>query len=258
MSEPKIFTKNYVNSDDTFVVSSGSAAIANAYDRDKLSQWSSSGANSDSTPVTIEVDFFEGTVAIARTFDTIILINHNLKNYTVDYWNGTAWVNIITTTADVTPVATLYNSFGSIGATKIRIVMNSTQTANLEKVIGEIVCAALQLDMGIDLSTYSVTYRQKVKSLLMGDGSMHQALVFWSPYRSEKYEAKVGFENLSLSNVASLAAIKEAGAPFLWYPESSTRPDDIYFVHWANPLTWKYSSLYKTSGVDVSLDFKEI
>jgi hypothetical protein len=80
VSEPKIYTKNYVNSDDTFVVTSGAGIIANAYDRDKVSQWASIGANSDSTPVTIEVDFFEATVAASRTFDTIMLINHNLKN----------------------------------------------------------------------------------------------------------------------------------------------------------------------------------
>ena len=112
--------------------------------------------------------------------------------------------------------------------------------------------------MGVDVSSYSVGYRQNRKSIVLGDGSLKEAVVFWSPYRSQKYEAQVGFQYLTMANLTSLAVLKETGLPFLWYPESVSQPSNIFLVNWTNPLTWKYDGLYKTAGIDVSLDLKEV
>ena len=79
-TEPYIYSKNYINTvdSDVFSVSSGAASISNACERDNISKYSSSGANSDATPVTIQVTFYEGTVAANRTIDTFLLVNQNL------------------------------------------------------------------------------------------------------------------------------------------------------------------------------------
>ena len=68
-------------------------------------------------------------------------------------------------------------------------------------------------------------------------------MVFWTTNRSEKYEAKVGFQYLSIATRDSLAAIKESGAAFLWYPESVAKPDEIYLVNWTSPFSWRFASV---------------
>lgn len=257
MSEPKIYTKNYVNTDDTFTVSSGAAAISNIYDRDKVSQWGSSGANSDSTTVTIEVAFFEKTTAVSRTIDTLLLLNHNLAAFTVYYWDGTTYQSWATGTAAAAGANNLI-SLSSQTTSKVKLTMLTTNPSNAEKAIGEFILCALQLDIGLDPVSYKVQYRQKIKQITLGDGSLHQASVFWTANRSEKYEAKVNFENLPAATRDLLAAIKEAAQPFLWYPESITKPDDIFLVNWYAPYAWDYNSLYKGAGVNIGLDLREV
>ena len=68
MSEPKIYTKNYVSADDIFTVSHGSSASANLYDRDHDSKWVSSGAADDdtTTAATISVKVCIGTLPSVR------------------------------------------------------------------------------------------------------------------------------------------------------------------------------------------------
>src|SRR3954468_18215457 len=97
-TEPKFYTQNAVDVESIFTVSHGSGTIGNIYDRDSDTQWLSSGANSDSTQISIEIQFSE-----ARDIDTVLIVNHNLKDVTVTYWNGAAyaaWANQSSLTLD--------------------------------------------------------------------------------------------------------------------------------------------------------------
>jgi hypothetical protein len=83
-------------------------------------------------------------------------------------------------------------------------------------------------------------------------------LIYWAPNRTEKYEAKIRLQMISASLANSLLAIKEAGLPFLWYPESEHRPDEVWFVHWTNTWKYKYHSPFKGVGMDLEFDLKEV
>lgn len=256
MAEPLIFTKNFVNADDVFTVSHGSGAIGNIYNRDKDSLWMSDGADDDATEATIEVAFYEGLTAISRTIDRLILVNHNLADFEVFYWDGSQYVSWLNVTGET--LATSVKTLSEQTTTKVKIVMTVTQTADQEKYIAEMVFCALQLDIDLDMQKYDVTFREKAKTLQLGDGSLARVLIYWSPRRTEKYEAKVNFSMLPLATFDSMAEIKERGLPFLWYPESEAQPDQIFLVHWTNPLKWKYSSPYKSAGIDLDMDLKEV
>jgi hypothetical protein len=256
MSEPIIYTKNYVNADDVFTVSHGSGAWGNAYNRDKSSQWQSTGAADDTTAVQIDITFYENATAISRAIDRLILINHNLKDFVIYYWDGTTYQTWLTVTGEEVANSVITLSPQTIA--KARIIMTATQTANQDKAIGELILCQEMLNIGADLQTYDVAFREKSKTLLMGDGSIQKVLVYWSPHRTEKYEAKVKFTQISQATLLALAAIKEVGLPFLWYPESEAQPDLIYYVHWANTLKWKYTTPYKAAGLDVEIDLKEV
>jgi hypothetical protein len=268
-SEPLIYSQNWINAADTFSVSSGASSISLAYDRDKNSQYASFGANSDSTPVTIQVNFNNNGTTSSRTFDTLILINHNIKNYTVAWWTGSAWTTFITQTADASQAAAInasqygnapsaLASFSAITTTQLLFTLNTTQTANQEKMIGELVCAALTINPLQDLAQYEVQPRVKQKVKILGDGSVQMAYVFWSPTQCQKYEATVGWKNLPYTMLTPFVTLKQTGAPFLWYPESITRPDDIYYVNWDDAIKWKYSAFYKFAGIDLTMYLREV
>lgn len=255
-TEPKIFTKNYVSADDVITVSSGQAAFPSAYDRDKDSQWLSSGANSDATDVTITITFYEGTTAVNRAIDSILLINHNIKAFDLYYWNGSSFVLWQSFTGLAS--GTTFQTLSSQTISQVQLILHTTQVANQEKAIGELNLMALQLDFGQDLYTYKVAFRQRVKDLPMGDGSLQRGVIRWSYNRIEKYEATWSLILATDALKTSLLAIKQAGIPFMWYPESVTHPDEIWYCHWYDPRNYDYTSFVKSAGNNLQAMFKEV
>jgi hypothetical protein len=123
---------------------------------------------------------------------------------------------------------------------------------------GEIIACALTLDIGRGLDQYDMKFREKVKEITLGDGSVHVAVTRFSPNRTQKYGANIKISYLSAATVASLMAIKQAGAPFLWQPESTAVPADIYYVHWSGPFDVHYVSTYTVAGYTLSAALKEV
>jgi hypothetical protein len=255
-TEPKILTKNYVQSDDTITASSGQTSVGALYNRDPQSRYMSSGADSDATQVTIEVDFYESGIVQNRTIDTLILQNHNLKDWNFDYWNGTIWVTLITATGDM--ATDEYRTFSAVITTAVRIQATATQTPNQEKAIGEMIVNALLLDVGQDMMDYSIQFREYMALQRLGDGSYRKIVKRWTPNRIEKYEAAIGWKVMNLSTVNLLYTVKETNLPFYWYPESISRPDQIYYVHWTSPFKAAYSAMVKSAGWNINIDLKEV
>jgi len=257
MSEPIIYTKNYVTEDSAITVTSGDASKPYLYDRDNDSKWTTSGANSDATSVSVEVDFYQGSTATPRTIDTLFIVNHNFKNYAAYAWTSDGWNTLLTTQTGYASSFTKA-SFTPVETAKILLNCDVTQTTNAEKYAGELIACAVQLDLGKDPITLQPRYRQKVKELTLGDGSIHQMVTRYSANRISKYECNVKFEYVPVATLNSLRAIKESGEPFLWQPESVARPDQIFYVHWASQWSDEYSTSYKTAGFDITMSLKEI
>lgn len=255
MSEPKIFTRNYVDAESVFTLSHGGTSLY-ARDRNPATRLVSVGANSDATTVDIEIAFFEGGVAQSRTIDTLALLNHNLKTWTLYRWDGAAYQSVTSQAADAQ--ANRVVSFTSFSATKIKISCSATQSANAEKAIGEIILCAMVLDIGSDLTGYDVRWRERSKEITLGDGSLHKVFMKDASGRLGKYEATVRLDYISKATRDLLKAIKDAGAPFLWQPESVNVPEDIYFVHWASTWTDKYTAAHKGAGYEMTFQVKEV
>ena len=255
-TEPKIFTKNYVNSDDTLSATSGNGSIANICDRDTTSQWVSSGANSDSTDVAITVVFYEGTTAVNRVIDSFLMINHNIKDADLYYYDGATyqlWYSFTNLSATTT-----FQTLTSQTTSQIQLILHSTQTANQEKAIGELNLMNLVLDFGQDLYTYMVPFRQLTKDVQLGEGSLARGNIRWTYNRIEKYECNWSIILMTNTLLNALLNIKNAGVPFLWYPESISRPDEIWYVHWWGPRNTQYTNYVKGAGNTISATFKEV
>lgn len=253
--EPKIYTKNYVTSECTFTCSHGDDFVSRMCDGDRDSQYISSGANNDATSITVVIEFIEALQAQSRTIDRMLLINHNLKNFTIDQWDGAAWVNVVSETVCAT-TSTIWLP-GTITTTKLRITATSTQTVNAEKAWGEFIACALQVAFTQEMVQYRVTSRQEAVELKLADGTLRRTVMKNSPNRSNKYEANAQFRFLTTTELESLREIKESGAAFLWQPESVSRVDEIYYVHWVGGFQYQYVTTYKGAGHQIDMQLKE-
>jgi len=256
MAEPKILTKNYVSADCTITVSHSDAVKSYLHDRDKDSKWLSSGANDDATLISIEVVFKEGTTAVDRTISRLLLINHNLANWDFYSWNGSTWVLQANENTDA--ASTTYKSFTPVTTSKVKLECDVTQIADAEKFIGEMIVAAQQMDVGHDFKDYDVRYRERSREITLGDGSVHKMITRWTQNRNQKYEARAVLEFLSESERDTIKAICDTRQPFLFYPESAQRPDEIFLVRWNNPWSEEYVSSYKGAGLRITLEVKEV
>jgi hypothetical protein len=256
-SEPLLFTKNYVDDEALVTVSHGDGSKGYLFDRDQDSKWTTSGANSDATEVSVAVEFYESGVAVSRTIDRILLINHNLKDWHLDYWDGSAWVLLLTVTADA--LGNTLKTLSSTATTKVRLRATATQIADAEKFVGEMVVCALLVDPGRDVEpAYAPRWRELTAELVMGEGSLHRVTTRWAQNRVQRYEASVTFSFLNSAARDALKAVRDDAEPFLWYPESVTRPAEIYLVFWSAPWAEKYVSSYKGAGSQVTMEVREV
>lgn len=110
----------------TLTIDNNDSEKTNLIDRNRFTKWSSVGANSDLTSVVLTVDFNTN-----RTLTDLILVNSNLKEFQLEYWNGSIWVNSVTEIAN--DKSTYRKEITPIVTDQIRFTMNKTIIANQEK-----------------------------------------------------------------------------------------------------------------------------
>lgn len=119
---------DYSNLNMTVTASQGNEFAIRALNRSNLSSWITTGSV-DSDNTTFEVDYHE-----PRNVDSILLIQHNFKNYIIQYFNGTSYVDF------PTPIsisggtdADSFFQFAVTSVEKIKITITGTQVANSDK-----------------------------------------------------------------------------------------------------------------------------
>lgn len=118
------------------VSASQNSDLANlAQGRSLLSGWMTTGSV-DADNTTFEIDFDD-----AQIVDSIILVNHNFKAYTIKYWNGSAWVDF-SPAINVSGNAkdTVYHSFTQVvSCPKVLLTISGTMVANSDKMLSTFV-----------------------------------------------------------------------------------------------------------------------
>lgn len=255
-AEPKIYTPNAINSETAFSISTAPTSVGAMFDGDRGRQWESAGVNSDVLPVTIEVSFRKNGSDVYATLDSVILLNHNLKAFQAEYWDDTAWQ--IFASGNNLSAADFVQTVARVVTKKVRITSFTTQIPNQEKSIGELILCALTLDIGANPMNYEVQGREKVATLQLGDGSIHEVRTKISATRTQKYQCRVKFQHVPLATLNALIVLKESGEKFLWQPESSSRPDQVFLVNWSGPLSYRYATNYKGAGYEVDMSLREL
>lgn len=253
--EAKLYSKNYVSADDVITASSGASGIANLYDRDRGTLWKSVGS-SDGVMETLDVTFYEGSVATNRTFTVLILLNHNLKEYYLDRYASGAWTNLYSQTNETTTDTVIVLS--SATDSRARLRADKTQGGSTDKQIGQLIIANLSLAFPRDPSIYSEKWAEEAAMYELFDGTVEKVMRRRTANRLSKYTCDWGVKAWSEANRDSLFALKEAGTPVLWQPRSVSRPKHIFLVQF-DPGTWDEKPSYLTSNlIDINARFVEV
>lgn len=141
----KFFKRSKCLFDDgtTLTVTSGTDAARYMLDKNTISAWRSVASN-DVTTETIEITF-NGS----KTINRLLFLNHNWKSFTVKYFSGGSFVHFASVTgiggsmSNITETVfaddTAYYEFTPVITTKIQIMVTTTQVANQEKYIFQVI-----------------------------------------------------------------------------------------------------------------------
>jgi hypothetical protein len=123
------------------IASTGQVAALNIIDKLSSTHWLSVGSN-DATAETLLLTF--GSSTISR----LLLPDLNWKNFTVQYWNGSAWTNFASVVgldgalSGISETAfahdTAYYEFTPVTTSQLKITINTTQMANEEKYLATV------------------------------------------------------------------------------------------------------------------------
>jgi len=259
MAEPLIFTNNFIDENNIYSSSHYNVTQKHFYDKSRSTQMISVGGNLDTISVDFTVQFRNGTlVALNRNVEAVWILNHNFKEWVFEYWNGSAWTALVNQTNDLT--SDRFINMGGTATGQIRFRCTKTKVADATKKFGELIVVGSKVDIGSEMTTYDVRYREKVKDIILGDGTLHRVVTRHGSngYGTQKYEATATFKYMTAAQRDLLRAVKEAAQSFFWQPESTSRPEEIYEVIWTSPWAEKYSAPFKSAGYDITMQLRAV
>jgi len=255
MTEPIIYSRNYLDSQTVIGGAGNWANQEKLFDGNSETQFTSVDADDDDVDVALYIQFYEGGVLQDRYIDTLIFLNHNILEFTSFYWNGTGYSELVDDD-DISDEDSFF-SFTGVTTREVLIVLKKTQTVDQEKLIGELFLCE-KTDFSKEMVSYTIGSRTKAVETLLADGTLHRSIIRDAGNKSEKYESKVVFDYLTQAEIDDLIALKESGENFLWQPESISRPELVYNVQWCGVLRYGYSNIYKGAGFRIEMDLREI
>ena len=202
----KILSENYVDRDCALTVTSGDATKAYLYDQKPATCLLSEGSDDTVTEV-VDVTFknWQGE-AVDRTFDRIVLLNHNYKAITAEYYDGAAWNAIAEAALTLTAANTVIELAAPVTAPRMRVSCQTTRTANQEKYLGELKVCLSVVSLGLTLSDWQPAGEQKSGSSRLANGS----LVQWTAWK--KKAGTLSLENVPLATKILLVPLIQAGS----------------------------------------------
>jgi hypothetical protein len=142
-SQIKFFNKSYIDIDapnssisvtDAVATDNGSGLVDLMRNRNNSSAWLTTGST-DAANTTLVFDMSE-----EQTVTDLILVVHNLKAFTLKYWNGSTYVDFSTPISETTNTETTnFYSFTAVDTSRIQLVITGAQVADDDKYIRQMI-----------------------------------------------------------------------------------------------------------------------
>jgi len=206
MKPMEIYSGNFLTAQCLVTASSGAGGVALLYDRKPATAWASSGST-DSIMETLGIAFRDSAgQPVARTFDTVMLLNHNVKDMTARYLDTSGAQQAIAE-ANIPNCQTpdlFLDLPAPVTGSGLTLKLSATQIADREKSIGELKVCRRVLSLGNARTGFERRDQSKQGYYYTADGS----LVSWREYY--KRAGTLTLEELTLSDRNTLLAAVEA------------------------------------------------
>jgi hypothetical protein len=259
MSNFEILTINRLNTTTAISVNSGTSTVGYLFDRQRSTQYASSGYNTSTAGMTMGCTFLS-----TQTVSRIVLQNINLKNFTIYHSSNPANVitllNAATTTSNwqTNSETSLYLKFATIQASSIFIVASSTMIASEEKKIGELGIYDLKFVFVDNPADADFTPKRAAKEVTheMSDGGTTKYTF------GDAFECKIKLKYQGDTMVGYLRDLFEDRETFTFTPfPTSTSWDGykIYEVNWIGDFDFDNpaGNNWRSLGWDGTMQFKE-
>lgn len=144
--QPMFFEKNKIDLNESNISITVSDAVATndgasfldlMRNRNNTSGWITTDST-DAANTTITVDMVD-----TQDIDQILLLNHNLKAYTIKYWDGAAYQDFSTAISETTNTAVNSSySFTQVSTSRVQIIITGAQTVDADKFIAQLILTA--------------------------------------------------------------------------------------------------------------------
>lgn len=162
------FKKSRCDFSNSYVVATGSQGVgfeSYIFNRNNSSAWITSGSV-DADNTTLIIDLGE-----PKDVSDILLLKHNFKSYTIQYWNGSAYVDFSTiiNPTSVT-VDDSYHYFTKVNTQLIKITILGTQIVNADKFLYQFIATERigQLAGWPIVAKPKISRNRKINSMLSG------------------------------------------------------------------------------------------
>jgi hypothetical protein len=216
MNGLKLFSENYINGDCGFTFSyddgGGETVYTNAseaylYDQKQATQYLGE-YDSDATSEFIDIVFKNWQGAeVERTINRLVLLNHNIKAMTAYSWDGAAWQAIAGGALAANTAANNIVEFtASVATTRLRVKLDTTQTANQFKAIGELKACLSVLEDALWDSAFNRNDDIQGGSYRLSEGP----LVTWKEWT--KVSGGLSLGSVTADNLAALTPFMKTAA----------------------------------------------
>lgn len=233
------------------------------YQMDPAAIWQGSAGADDAVSETITAVFYAGSLQVARTIDTLMILNNNLDNFVIQYSidDGASWTPIVSVTgnAGADYVKFMDTPLALPAGAQLQVQMNTTYPANQDKFVGNFIATLSLFQLSRPPIKYTPTPNMSVTDVELADKTIDRTHFCWSDTSFILYSLAFEHDLMPKADRDNMDSLLALGGSFLCYPEPGDEPRKIYLCVF-EPETYKpdYTTTYKGSGYNLPFDLKQV
>ena len=267
MSQIKLLYKNYVDIDnpnvtltvtDAVATSSGQDIVDFIRNRNNNSAWLTT-ETSDAANTTLDIDLGD-----VQFIDTLILIGHNFKSFTIQYWDS-GWTDFSTAIAETTNTdSSTEFTFTEVLTNKLQLILTGTQTADEDKVLKQLIVTKLlrQLEAYPEIKNPSHTTNRSISKMISGKSNFVSQIGGFNVDLVLKYwnndDDLSAIETIYTNRLPVLVWLCGGDEDQFKFKRIGYRKEDIYLMRPSNDYVPQWFSSIYTTGIDITIKLVEV
>lgn len=265
----KFFNKNNIdldNTDATITVTdatatdTGQSIVDLMRNRNNTSGWLTTGSN-DAANTTLVFDMID-----EKQVSDIMVVKHNLKAFTIKYWNGLSYVDFSTPINETTNTEeTNYYSFTEVSTTRIQLVITGTQVVNEDKIIRQFIITNKLLTGQLTgwplIRSPRHNTSKQISKMLSGKVNIVEttgAFSFSLEVRNWNIDADLNIiEEIYFGRKGVLISLSGGDDLQFSHRRIGYRKEDIYLVRAINDYSPEWVSGIYTNGLKIKMNLHE-